>query len=56
MKTEKENVKKLIKQPCSKKVFTEKDIEKILGGRCVQRATKGSSGDRATTHASDNAS
>lgn len=54
MKTEK--VKKQIEKLCPKKIFTEKDIEKILGGRCVQRATKGGSGDRATTHASDNAS
>ena len=42
----KENVKKQIEQLGSKEIFTEKDIEKILGGKCAKKPQKKSSNER----------
>lgn len=56
MKKEKANVKKQLEQLGSKEAFTEKDIEKILGGRSAKSATKGGASRDLCMHASDNAS
>ena len=55
MKKEKENVKKQLEQLGSKETFTEKDIEKILGGRSAKNAMKGGASRDLCVAVSDNA-